>query len=84
MEIIKSFIFFFYNSFFDNNPKNDFYIDQLIKNLDYLLLISINNLIIVVVFIVVIILLFYFLEFLKIYINCSIMELNQYNQLYNY
>ena len=60
MEIIKSFIFFFYNSFFDNNPKNDFYIDQLIKNLDYLLLISINNLIIVVVFIVVIILLFYF------------------------
>lgn len=57
MEIIKSFIFFFYNSFFDNNPKNDFYIDQLIKNLDYLILISINNLIIVVIFIVIIILL---------------------------
>ena len=59
MDIVKNLIFFFYNSFFDNNPKNDFYIDQLIKNLDYLLLILINNLIIVLIFIIIIILLVY-------------------------
>ena len=58
MEIIKDFIFF-YNFFFDNNPKNDFYIDQLIKNLDYLFLIIMNNLIMVVIFIIIIILLVY-------------------------
>ena len=59
MDIAKKLIFFFYNSFFDNNPKNDFYIDQLIKNLDYLLLILINNLTIVLIFIIIIILLVY-------------------------
>ena len=75
MEIIKDFIFFFYNSFFDNNPKNDFYIDQLIKNLDYLFLIIMNNLIMVVIFIIIIILLVY-LNLKKLTAYYSILFIN--------